>query len=112
MRAIEINDIPASPNPHGIETRKFHENDFVQAVHIVLKPGQKLKKHITSVDVFFYVLEGTGIVEIGSEMKEVKKDTCIDSPANIPHCWYNESGETLRVLVVKTPKPQGMAKIL
>jgi mannose-6-phosphate isomerase-like protein (cupin superfamily) len=112
MKAVEINNIPASPNPHGIETRKFHENDFVQAVHIALKSGEKLKKHITSVDVFFYVLEGTGIVEIGDEKKEVKKDTCIDSPAKIPHCWYNESKETLRVLVVKTPNPHEKARIL
>ena len=61
---------------------------------------------------FFYVLEGTGIVEIGDEKKEVKKDTYIDSPSKIPHCWYNESNETLRVLVVKTPNPNEKARIL
>jgi quercetin dioxygenase-like cupin family protein len=112
MKAIEIKNIPASPNPHGIETRKFHENDFVQAVHIDLKPGERLKKHITPVDVFFYVLEGKGIVEIGEEKMEVVKDTYIDSPAKIPHCWYNESKEILRVLVVKTPNPYEKARIL
>ncbi len=112
MKAEEMNNIPASPNPHGIETKKFHENDYVQAVHITLRPGEKLKKHITSVDVFFYVLEGIGIVEIGDEKKEVKKDTYIDSPAKIPHCWYNESNGLLRVLVVKTPNPPEKARIL
>ncbi len=112
MKAVEIINIKASPNPHGIETKIFHENDYVQAVHITLKPGEKLKKHITAVDVFFYVLEGKGIIEIGDEKKEVKKDTYIDSPAKIPHCWYNESNEILRVLVVKTPNPQEKGKIL
>lgn len=112
MKTIEIKNVPVNPNPHGIETRKFHENEHVQAVHITLKPGEKLKKHITAVDVFFYVLEGTGIVEIGEEKKEVVKDTFIDSPAKIPHCWYNESNEILRVLVVKTPRPENQAKIL
>ncbi len=112
MNAIEIKDVAINPNPHGVETRRFHENEHVQAVHITLKPGEKLKKHITSVDVFFYVLEGSGIVEIGDEKKKVSKDTFIDSPANIAHCWYNESNEILKVLVVKTPKPSGMAKIL
>jgi mannose-6-phosphate isomerase-like protein (cupin superfamily) len=112
MKVIEIINVPASPNLHGIETKLFHENDYVQAVHISLKPGEKLKKHITFVDVFFYVLEGTGIVEIGDEKKEVKKDTYIDSPAKIPHCWYNESNEILRVLVVKTPYPQEKGRIL
>lgn len=112
MKPIFINDVPVNQNPHGIETRKFHENEHVQAVHITLKPGEKLKKHTTSVDVFFYVLEGTGIVEIGDEKKEVSKDTYIDSPAKIPHCWYNESNDILKVLVVKTPKPVANAQIL
>ena len=112
MKAVEIKNIQASPNPHGIETKKFHENDHVQAVHITLKPGEKLKKHITAVDVFFYVLEGKGIIEIGDEKREVIKDTFIDSPAKIPHCWYNESNGILRVLVVKTPNPFEKGKIL
>lgn len=105
MKTIEIKNIPINPNPHGIDIRKFHENEHVQAIHITLKPGEKLKKHITAVDVFFYVLEGTGIVEIGDEKREVTKDTYIDSPAKIPHCWYNESKEILRVLIIKTPNP-------
>ena len=113
MKAVEIKNIQASPNPHGIE-KKFHENDHVQAVHITLNPGEKLKKHITAVDVFFYVLEGKGIVEIGDEKKEVIKDTFIDSPAKIPHCWYNEGNEILRVLgdSPKTPNPHEKGKIL
>jgi mannose-6-phosphate isomerase-like protein (cupin superfamily) len=110
MKTIEIKNIPINPNQHGIDTRKFHENEHVQAVHITLKPGEKLKKHITAVDVFFYVLEGTGIVEIGDEKREVTKDTYIDSPAKIPHCWYNESNEILRVLIIKTPNPGEKAR--
>jgi mannose-6-phosphate isomerase-like protein (cupin superfamily) len=112
MKAKEIKDVPVSPNPHGIETRKFHENEHVLAVHITLKPGERLRKHITPVDVFFYVLEGRGVVEIGNEKRSVTKDTYIDSPAKIPHCWYNESNEVLRVLVVKTPKPSENTQIL
>ena len=112
MKAIEIRNVPVSSNPHGIETKKFHENDHVQAVHITLQPGERLKKHITPVDVFFYVIEGEGIVEIRDEKRTVTKDTFIDSPAKIPHCWYNESNTILRVLVVKTPKPSSKTQIL
>lgn len=112
MLVKKIVNLSATPNGHGIETKKFHETEHVQAVHITLKPGEHLKRHITPVDVFFYVLEGTGVVEIGSEKQEVGVDTFIDSPAGILHCWYNESSEILRVLVVKTPKPFEKAKIL
>ena len=59
-----------------------------------LKPGQSLKKHTTPVDVFFYILEGKGIVEIGDEKQEVEKDTIIESPKGIPHLLRN-IGETV-----------------
>ena len=105
MKKVKISDLPKTDNPHGIEAKRVHENEHVQAVHITLKSGEKLIKHTTPVDVFFYVLEGTGTVEIGDEKQTVTKDTLIDSPAYIPHGWQNDSDSILRFLVVKTPKP-------
>ena len=105
MKTTSYTQVETTKNPHGIEARKIHDTDHVQVVHMLLKPGEQLKKHTTAVDVFFYVLEGTGIVEIGDEKQEVVKDMLIDSPKNIPHCLYNESNDIFRVLVVKTPKP-------
>jgi len=79
---------------------------------ITLKPGEKLKRHITPVDVFFYVLEGIGVIEIGDERETVSQDTIIHSPAKIVHCWYNESNKPLRVLVAKTPRQKEQTVIL
>ncbi|NLA24340.1 MAG: cupin domain-containing protein [Bacteroidales bacterium] len=112
MKALHVSEVEKNQNPHGVEARMFHDNEFAQAVYLVLQPGEQLKRHSTPVDVFFYVLEGTGIVEIGEEKLEVSKDTYIDSPAKIPHCWYNESTEVLRILVVKTPRPTNPTRIL
>jgi quercetin dioxygenase-like cupin family protein len=92
-------------NPHGVDARKLYGSEHVQVVHIHLKTGESLIKHAAAVDVFFYVLEGEGIVEIGNEKQAVRKDTLIESPKNIPHCLYNESNADFRVLVVKTPGP-------
>ena len=108
MKTTSYLRVETTKNPHGIEARKIHDTDHVQVVHMLLKPGEQLKKHATAVDVFFYVLEGTGIVEIGDEKQEVVKDMLIDSPKNIPHCLYNESNDIFRVLVVKTPKPDNL----
>ena len=99
-------------NPHKVKVSKLYDTEHAQAIHITLESGESLKKHITPVDVFFYVLEGTGIVEIGNEKKEVGPDTLIDSPAKIPHCWYNESDHVLRVLVVKVPRPKEATRLL
>ena len=63
-------------------------------------------------DVFFYVLEGEGIVEIGDEKVEVAPDNLVESPAGIPHRWSNKGTAPFRVLVVKVPKPRESTRIL
>ena len=112
MEIKKVDNAEVSDNPHNVDARKIYDTEHGQAVHITLKPGESLKRHITPVDVFFYVLEGIGVVEIGDEKKEVGPDTLIESPAKIVHCWYNESNEILRILVVKVPRPTESTRIL
>ena len=92
-------------NAHGVDARNLYNTEDAVITVITLDPGQSLKKHMTPVDVAFYVLEGTGVVEIGEEKEEVRKDTLIESPRDILHCWYNESSEPLRFMVIKAPRP-------
>lgn len=112
MKTLNLDEAPLKENPHGVEAKLLHDESAVQAIHLRLKPGEALRRHITPVDVFFFVLAGTGVVEVGDEKREVGADTIIDSPADIPHCWYNDSDEELRVLVVKAPRPRAAAKLL
>ena len=112
MDIVQMENTPVADTPHKVDVRKLYDTENAMTVHITLQPGESLKKHITPVDVFFYVLEGKGIVEIGDEKKEVGKDTLIDSPARIPHCWYNESDDVLRFLVVKVPRPTTETKLM
>lgn len=112
MKITDIASVAPGPNPHHVDARKIYESVHAQAVVITLMPGESLKKHITPVDVFFYVLEGTGTVEIGSEKASVTKDHLVESPARIPHRWVNESDGVLRILVVKVPKPTEETKLL
>ncbi|ABD41460.1 Cupin 2, conserved barrel [Methanospirillum hungatei JF-1] len=112
MIITDVAQVVSGPNPHHVDARKIYDSPHAMAVVITLKPGESLKKHITPVDVFFYVLEGTGIVEIGDERSEVTKDMLVESPARIPHRWINQSTEIFRVLVVKVPKPIEETKLL
>lgn len=112
MEIINARGAETFKNPHNVKVAKLYDSEHAQAIHITLEQGESLKKHITPVDVFFYVLEGTGIVEIGEEKKEVGPDTLINSPARIPHCWYNQSEQVLRILVVKAPRPTEATKLL
>ncbi|WP_319580268.1 cupin domain-containing protein [uncultured Methanospirillum sp.] len=112
MKITDVANVVSGPNPHHVDARKVYDTDNAMAVVITLQPGESLKKHITPVDVFFYVLEGTGIVEIGDEKATCTKDMLIESPAKIPHRWLNESSSVFRVLVVKVPKPKEETKLL
>lgn len=112
IKTTKYTEAAPRKNPHGVDARALYDQKDAMASHLTIKPGEQLKRHITPVDVFFYVLEGKGIVEVGDERKEVEKDTLIESPKNIPHCWYNESDDILRILVVKTPKPTQGTKVL
>lgn len=104
MKVIEVKSSPEKPNPHNVSVRMLYDTEYAQAVHIELKPGEVLKRHITPVDVFFYILEGKGVVEIGDEQEEVSSDMLIESPAKIPHRLLNPGDGVFRVLVVKVPR--------
>ncbi len=112
MKIVDATRAPSSPNPHHVDARKLCEIPPAVVVMITLQPGESLKRHMTPVDVIFYVLEGTGTVEIGEERKVVGKDTLIESPARVPHRWINESGSVFRVLVIKVPRPTEETKLL
>jgi len=112
MKITKVADVVSGPNPHHVDARKIYESPHAMAVVITLQPGESLKKHSTPVDVFFYVLEGIGTVEIGNERAGCTKDMLIESPAKVPHRWINESNAIFRVLVVKVPKPTEETRIL
>ena len=85
MKITNVADVVSGPNPHHVDARKIYESPHAMAVVITLRPGEALKKHITPVDVFFYVLEGTGIVEIGSEKATVTRDMLVESQIGRAH---------------------------
>ena len=105
MITKRLSETAIMKNAHGVDARNLYDTGDAMVTVITLEPGQSLKRHITPVDVAFYVLEGTGVVEIGEEKAEVTADTLIESPKDIVHCWYNESDSALRFMVIKAPKP-------
>ncbi|HDS03532.1 MAG TPA: cupin domain-containing protein [Firmicutes bacterium] len=106
MEIKKWDDVPVMPTAHNVDARNLYDSKDAMVTVITLKPGQSLKRHITPVDVAFYVLEGTGIVEIGKEKETVTKDTLIESPKDILHCWYNETDADLRFMIIKAPRPE------
>jgi mannose-6-phosphate isomerase-like protein (cupin superfamily) len=104
VKVVEVKATQSGQNPHGVESKSLYNTEHATVTHLTLKPGEQLKRHITPTDVFFFVLEGRGFVEVGEETREVRPDTLIESPKGIPHCWYNRGTDPLRFLVVKVPR--------
>jgi mannose-6-phosphate isomerase-like protein (cupin superfamily) len=104
MKITKLNETKTFQNAHQVEAKKIYETKDAEVIYMALTPGQSLKKHTTPVDVFFYILEGKGVVEIGAETQEIEKDFIIDSPKGIPHLLRNTGEDVFRFLVVKLPK--------
>jgi len=112
MNIIKVKETAIVETPHKVDVRKLYEKETAQAMHITLQPGEALKPHITPVDVFFYVLEGTPEIRVGDEIIKIETDSLVESPKDIVHCLYNNSEYIARILVVKAPKPQSAARLL
>jgi quercetin dioxygenase-like cupin family protein len=105
MKIVNVKDVSIKETPHNVAVRSLFSFEHASFVHITLKPGETLKKHITPVDVTFFGLEGTGKVEIGDEIQEIKKEDLVFSPKEIVHRLFNESDAPFNFLVIKTPTP-------
>ena len=112
MKVTRVADLVDMQTAHNVSARKLHDSEHAVVVHIALQAGESLRRHITPVDVCFYVLAGAGTVEVGDEQVEVEADTLVESPAGIPHRLINPGGGLFRVLVIKTPRPTSETKLL
>ncbi len=112
MKISKVTETPIRETPHKVDARMLYDKDSAQAVHIKLNPGESLKPHITPVDVFFFVIEGTPDVLVGEEKRKIDVNSLVESPKDIVHCIYNNSDTVVRVLVVKAPKPAAKTIVL
>lgn len=105
MITRNLHETSVMSNAHGIDARNLYNTPDAVITIITLQPGESLKRHITPVDVAFYVLEGQGVAEIGDEQQEISKDTLVESPKGTAHTWHNRTNLPFRVMVVKAPRP-------
>ena len=112
MKITKVKDTTIKETPHKIDVRFIYDHAEAQLAHMLLKPGESLKPHITPVDVFIYVLEGEASITIGDETETVGPDAVIENPKDIVHYIANNSTSDVRVLVCKTPRPTKKGIIL
>ncbi|MDZ7792750.1 MAG: cupin domain-containing protein [Spirochaetia bacterium] len=105
MNIIQPEQGDTAYEKNAVTAKKLLSKSEVEVVRVELAPGSSLPVHSTPVDVFFFIIEGHGEVEIGEEREAVTAGALVESPKNIPHGLHNTSDSSLKILVVKTPKP-------
>ena len=99
MKVTELKD--AERVPIQLDARKMCVRQDVELIHLNFGPGEALEKHVNPFDVIFYVLEGSGELEIAEEKQQILKDSTIEVPANLMRSWKNNGEGNLRILVIK-----------
>ena len=99
MKIVELEN--AERVPINIDARKLCVRNDVELIHIDFLPGETLEKHANPFDVVFYVVEGSGELEVENEKRQIAKDTAIEVPAGVMRGWKNNGSGNLRVLVIK-----------
>ncbi|WP_456481466.1 cupin domain-containing protein [Methanopyrus sp.] len=67
-------------------------------------PGESTVPHYhIDFDEVYWVLEGRGVVHVGSRSLEVHPEDCVEIPRGTVHWVENDGSETLRILCVCSP---------
>ena len=103
MNIIRMSNIQGEINKKGFLTKTLinHKNTAVR--NIVLQPGEVIPPHNVPVDVFFYVVKGTGTITIGGIDSLVIEGDIIVCPINTDMSVSANQNSEFSFLNVKTP---------
>ena len=103
MKIIKLDEVEGRKNKRGVIAKKILHNDDVQVMNLVLEAGDIVPEHSVPVNVFFYIVEGKGALQIGEEEKVVEVKDIIPCPPNTKMRLEADQDEKFVVLNVKTP---------
>lgn len=100
---VEELDVPReSGEDRGVYWRTLTSADRTPTTEITcgvceIEPGCELPLHRHPPLEIYYIMEGSGIVTLGSERRAVRPGTTISIPGNSPHGIRNDGQTTLRL---------------
>ena len=109
MDVINIRDVPAFTTKDGSEIRELlaHRNSCIQKQSLAearLPPGASTTPHFhPQTEEIYYLLEGTGRMQIGSESRDVRPGDAIAIPPGTRHRITNTGDCELKFLCCCAP---------
>jgi mannose-6-phosphate isomerase-like protein (cupin superfamily) len=105
MKVVKVRDSVAFSSEKMKKVSLLDTDKFFCDVYC-LEPGQFQKVHShEGQDKVYYVLEGRGMVTVGSEERELAADEITLAPSGQDHGVVNHTNEKLVMLVFMAPKP-------
>lgn len=87
-------------NKNGAVGRRVCIREWIEYVKLDLDENSSIEPHILDIDVDFYVLSGSGEVELNSKNIEVTKDDLVSIKAGSSRS-VKSTGEKISILVIK-----------
>ncbi len=103
MNIIKIDEVVGVVNKRGVITKELIDIEEVRVINIALEPGDEVPEHKVPVEVFFYILEGSGTIKIGDESAVVVEKDIITCPPNTTMALKADQSTKFSFLNVKTP---------
>lgn len=111
-RIVRKGQVEGRPGLSGTTERMLVTNEtgaaHVEISEVTVATGTSIAGHVHPFEESFYVLEGTGVVTIGTASYRVSTDDFGLVMVGTPHAWTNPGDQPLRVLRVKAPQPRDM----
>ncbi|MBN2712870.1 MAG: cupin domain-containing protein [Planctomycetes bacterium] len=96
-------ETPVVPCPYGNAQRIVTGGEGgIANVHVITVTRGNAHVH-KGYDEVYYVLSGTGVINIDGEEKPLRSGTVAVIPAGIPHSIYATQGEQLEFVIFGTP---------
>lgn len=87
-KTFELGDLVSRLEKEGGYFLDFLKVRDLEAGIIVLRPGEKDTQEPHSADELYYVIEGSGFIELGKNKRAVKKGSIVFVPAKMHHRFY------------------------
>jgi quercetin dioxygenase-like cupin family protein len=107
MEVVRMSEVPVFTTPTGFSARKLLDSSSFLIMNLLLKPGEAVEKHDMPDDAFFYVVKGSGVIEIGEEQTNAGETDIVFSPKNTPRGLHASPDQVFHVLIVRCPVSAG-----
>ncbi len=87
--------------PIDLDARKMFSSPHLEVIQLMLHPGEGMAPHVQPMDAVFFILSGSGILELENRNIECTGKSCIFVKAGLQRAWKNSGCGDFCLLVIK-----------